>query len=156
MTTLQGKVLLIGYGNPGRLDDGLGPALALNISQEKPDHVTVESEYQLVVEYAEMISGYDTVIFADASVSCPEPYEWSQVEPSLEAGFSTHIVSPSSILGIAQDLFDARTEAYLLTIRGYEFDDFGERLSPKASKNLQAGTEFLKGLLEKKCCEVQS
>ena len=22
------KVLIIGYGNPGRLDDGLGPALA--------------------------------------------------------------------------------------------------------------------------------
>ena len=27
------KVLLIGFGNPGRLDDGLGPALAKNIGQ---------------------------------------------------------------------------------------------------------------------------
>jgi len=32
--TSVGKVLLIGFGNPGRLDDGLGPALA-EIFEEK-------------------------------------------------------------------------------------------------------------------------
>ena len=31
------NVLLIGFGNPGRLDDGLGPALAAEIERVRSD-----------------------------------------------------------------------------------------------------------------------
>ena len=31
MSEWHGTVLLLGYGNPGRLDDGLGPALAAQV-----------------------------------------------------------------------------------------------------------------------------
>ena len=46
------KVLLIGYGNPGRLDDGLGPALAAAVEKLAIPGVTVDADYQLNVEDA--------------------------------------------------------------------------------------------------------
>ncbi len=156
MKRINGKILLIGYGNPGRLDDGLGPAFASKISMMRLNNVTVEIGYQLAVEHAEMISNYDVVIFADASVSGSEPYQFTDVEPTLDASFSTHSVSPSSIMGLAQNIFHAKTEAYLLTIRGYEFDDFGERLSPQATENLHSGIHFLKSALGTTSYEVKS
>ncbi|VGO14536.1 hypothetical protein PDESU_03099 [Pontiella desulfatans] len=62
------STLVIGYGNPGRLDDGLGPAFAERIQGLGLSGVTVESNYQLNIEDAELVSRYDTVVFADASV----------------------------------------------------------------------------------------
>lgn len=44
------RILLIGYGNPGRGDDGLGPALAAAIEAMELPGVTVEADYQLMVD----------------------------------------------------------------------------------------------------------
>jgi hydrogenase maturation protease len=155
-TTLHGSILVIGFGNPGRLDDGLGPALAERINQlgqtsadQTPfdlSCVTVETCYQLAVEHAELVSGYDVVIFADAAVQGREPYEWSRIEPRLDASFTTHDVAPSTVLGLARNLFGAATEGYLLAIRGYQFDDFGEHLSAPAQENLTAAVRLLQSL----------
>ncbi|MFL7814309.1 MAG: Ni/Fe hydrogenase, partial [Anaerolineales bacterium] len=65
------QVLVYGYGNPGRQDDGLGIALVDKLeewaSQQGLDGVQFENNYQLNIEDAEAISGKDLVIFADAS-----------------------------------------------------------------------------------------
>ena len=42
------KTLLIGYGNPGRLDDGLGPALAEAVAKLAIPGVTVEADPEAV------------------------------------------------------------------------------------------------------------
>ena len=48
---MSSAVLLYGYGNPGRLDDGLGPALARELAARHPaEGVTIETGYQLQVE----------------------------------------------------------------------------------------------------------
>ena len=60
------RILLIGYGNPGRADDGLGPALADRIEALDLPGLTVESDYQLSIEHAALAAGHDIVIFADA------------------------------------------------------------------------------------------
>ena len=154
MTLLNGKVLLIGYGNPGRLDDGLGPALAAAIERVGHPRVTVESCYQLAVEHAEQAARHDVVVFADADISGPEPFRFEQLTPEIDASFSTHSVAPATILGLAHDLFDARTTGYVLGIRGYRFDEFGERLSPGAQRNLGAAIELLETALQTLGCEV--
>ena len=69
MTRLRGKVLLIGYGNPGREDDGLGPALAEAVAAMGLEQVTIESCYQLAVEHAEQAARHAVVIFADADMT---------------------------------------------------------------------------------------
>jgi len=125
-------VLLIGYGNPGRLDDGLGPALAEAMAALKPEGVTVESNYQLTVEDAEETAHHQVVIFADASVDGAEPFYFRRLEPAASTSFTTHSVEPASILGI----------------RGYEFNEFGEYLSPAAQQNLTLAVRFLSGVLQ--------
>ena len=147
------KVLLIGYGNPGRLDDGLGPALAAAFESgegDAPTGLTVESDYQLSIEDAAQVAEHDVVIFADASVDGREPFFFRALAaadpPGL--GFSSHAAQPDGVLGLAQTLFGAKAEAYVLGIRGYEFNEFGERLSDRARANLAAAAAFLRGLIE--------
>ena len=134
---------MIGYGNPGRLDDGLGPALAGKLEQEELPNVTVDSDYQLTVEDAAAVAQHEVVIFADAAVDGDGPYYFRRLEPADSAGFSTHHISPAGVLGLARACFGAAPRGYVLGIRGYEFDDFGEGLSPKARGSLSAAFDFL-------------
>ena len=62
--------------------------------------------------------------------------------------FSSHHVSPGSLLALARDLFDSEPEAWLVGIRGYEFDEFGERLSEGARANLEAAAGFMRAALD--------
>jgi len=136
-------VLVIGYGNPGRLDDGLGPALAAAIETAEVPGVDVDADYQLTVEDAAAVAEHEVVIFADAAVSGREPFYFRTVDAREDATFTTHSVSPEAILFLARTCFQAQTHGYVLGIRGYEFNEFGERLSPKALANLDAATVFL-------------
>ena len=45
-------MLLIGYGNPGRGDDGLGPALSEAVAARSLPGLEVDTDYQLVAEHA--------------------------------------------------------------------------------------------------------
>jgi len=143
VTPDRDRVLLIGYGNPGRLDDGLGPALAEEIARRGLPGVTVEANYQLTVEDAAQVAEHDVVLFADADAAGPEPFSVRRVEPgAAEPGWSSHSVTPADVLGLASRLFAARPPGWLLGIRGYEFDDFGEELSDRARANLDAAVAW--------------
>ncbi|MFC1805557.1 hydrogenase maturation protease [Planctomycetota bacterium] len=137
-------LLLIGYGNPGRLDDGLGPALAEAIEALHLPGVAVEANYQLTVEDAAELANHRIVVFADADVAGPEPFWVRRLEPSAGGlTFSTHSVKPADVLALGRQLFGAEPEAYVLGIRGYEFNEFGERLSDKARANLDAAIRYV-------------
>ena len=141
------RFLVIGFGNPGRLDDGLGPALAARVEAAELPGVTVDAGYQLQVEDAEAVSRHDVVVFADAAVAGAEPFSLAEVTPSSAVSFSSHSVGPDEVLGLARDLFQAAPRAFVLGIRGYDFDEFGERLSPAAARNLAAAEAFLLPIL---------
>lgn len=143
------RILVIGYGNPGRLDDGLGPALADAIERLELPGVTVESNYQLTVEDAATLAAHDVVIFADATVDGREPFAMQPVrreDGNNDGGterFTSHHLAPVDVVELAWRLFGREPQCHTLAIRGYEFDDFGERLSPAAQANLEQATEFL-------------
>ncbi len=164
------RILLLGYGNPGRRDDGLGPALAAALEELDLPGVTIDSDYQLTVEHAADVAAHEVVIFADAACTGPEPFSFARIDeaPDVAAGlgagrdaapgycssrtpspvgFSTHSVSPAAVLDLARDLFDRTPAAYVLGIRGYEFNEFGEGLSPRARANLAAALDFLRPFL---------
>ena len=141
------RVLLFGYGNPGRLDDGLGPALADAVAGWGLPEVTVDCDYQLMVEDSATVAEDDAVIFADASLSGREPFFFERLEAGGGLGFSSHSMEPAAVLALARDLFGAAPVGYALGVRGYEFDAFGERLSGRAQANLQAALRFLEPLL---------
>jgi len=141
-------ILLIGYGNPGRRDDGLGPALAAEVERLGLPGVTVDSDYQLTVEDAAAVAQHDVVVFADAATSGPEPFGFERIEPRSALSFSSHSVEPSAVLALAQDLFGSRAPGYCLGIRGYEFNEYQERLSERAQANLATAAEFIASVLQ--------
>ena len=143
-------ILVLGFGNPGRLDDGLGPAFVKRVEALHLDGVSVDCNYQLAPEDAATLSGFAYVLFVDADVSCEPPFRISQVEPELHEGFTSHSVSPGRVLGLAQQLFSVATKAFLLGIRGYDFNEFGERLSDDARANLDSALEYVAPYLREK------
>jgi hydrogenase maturation protease len=143
-------VLFLCYGNPGRMDDSLGAAFARELEGRSLSGVTIEADYQLAVEDAPTISEHDTVIFVDASVNGPEPFSFQRLTATRGMSFTSHSVQPDRLLGLAEELFGSRASAYVLGIRGYRFNDFGESLSSGAQRNLAAALEFMTGLLEER------
>jgi len=142
-----GDVLVIGYGNPARRDDGLGPAAAEDLARRGLPGVDVDADYQLTVEDAADVAGHEVVVFVDADVAGREPFDFRPVAARGELGFSSHGCEPPAVMALAHDLFDADTKGYILGIRGYEFDELAEGLSAAAQANLQAAVEFLDGVL---------
>lgn len=137
--------LILGWGNPGRVDDGLGPAFIEAVSRIAPSSVVLDSDYQLTMEDAAEVAHYDRVVFVDADRSGPAPFSMRPLEPSTDGGsFSTHSVAPGAVLSLCRDLFHATPEAWILGIRGYEFDRFGEGLSEGARANLDQAVEFIR------------
>jgi hydrogenase maturation protease len=142
------KVLVIGFGNPGRLDDGLGPALAEAVAEVGIEGVTVETDYQLQVEHAQQAAEHDVVVFADADVSCPDPFELRRVdEMSGPYPGLSHSVAPGAVIAMAREHFSASPLGFVLAIRGHEFDDYGEGLSERARENLARAIEFIEPVL---------
>lgn len=146
---MKGGVLLYGYGNPGRGDDGLGPALASAIDALALPGVTVDANYQLTVEDAAEVGRHATVIFADAAVQGASPFSFTRIDDSStrHVGWTSHSVTPVQVVALARDLFGQRVDAYLLGIRGYRFGELDEILSSDAKENLAAAIAFVKNAL---------
>ena len=145
---MESTTLVLCWGNPGRRDDGLGPALGEALAQRDLPRVVVDSDYQLQVEAAAEVARHRRVVFVDAARRGTEPFWTRRLAAGGEApGFSTHSVSPEALLTLARDLFGAEPEAWILGIRGYEFDDFSEGLSDGARRNLGAALEYLESAL---------
>lgn len=139
------RTLVLGWGNPGRRDDGLGPALAGAVAAMALPGVTAESGYQLQIEDAAEVARHERVLFVDADRAGEAPFRIRRVEPTaITPGFTSHSLAPGQLLALARDLFGAEPEAWLIGIRGYDFDEFGEGLSGRASANLVAATGFVR------------
>ena len=144
------RVLVYGYGNPGRQDDGLGVKLASLLEAWRDTKaiswLDVEVNYQLNIEDALTISDYDVVFFADASIEDIKNMELTKVMPSSKTEFTMHATTPAFILHLCHSLYDKYPETYLLHIKGYEFE-FMEPLTTKAKSNLATAEEFTKKYL---------
>lgn len=135
------SVLVIGYGNPGRQDDGLGPAFvkALRTSQYQ---LILSDPYQLTVEDALSFSDELPVVFVDAAKQLDQPFRFWEVNPSSDHGLGSHTLSPEALLQLSKTVFGVNPKAFILAIQGYHFDDFDEQLSSAALHNLKQALEF--------------
>jgi hydrogenase maturation protease len=136
------KVLIYGIGNPGRGDDGLGPRLIARLQEEGGAAADLEIRYQLNIEEALKIKDYDVVVFVDASKKIDSPWKFREIGPSETIAFTTHEMSPESVLALSQELYGRMPKAFALAIKGYDWD-LGEALSEEAEQNLSRALEFL-------------
>jgi hydrogenase maturation protease len=135
------KLLLFGYGNPGRGDDALGPELIVRIAQMDFAGVECQNDMQLQVEHVIDLAGCERVLFIDADMSCAEPFEFSGIDAVRDDSYTSHAMSPSALLHAYRQVYrkDA-PQAFLLRIRGYGFE-LGDGLSDEASANLERATK---------------
>jgi hydrogenase maturation protease len=136
------RVLILGYGNPGRQDDGLGPAAAGLIDELAWPQVSAFDTYQLDIEDAMDVAVHDIVWFVDAAKTGADPFIVSELTPNCTLEFSSHLVRPETILAMAQRYFGRAPQAFLLGIRGYDFD-FVEGLTTSAQVNLELAVAML-------------
>lgn len=141
-------ILIIGYGNPGRGDDGLGVAFAQEIEELNFPNVAVDSDYQLSVEHAYDIAQSKLTILVDADTSCDEPFEIKEVVPAQRCSFSTHSVMPGALAALTKEFSGSEKSIYIIGIRGYEFNSFKEELSGKARENLKRAVEVVEKMLK--------
>jgi hydrogenase maturation protease len=141
------KVLVYGIGNPGRQDDGLGTLLVEELeSGGLPEGLQVEANYQLNVEDALLVSEFDCVVFVDASAdaSCQAPFALRPLSAArAEFAFSSHSLSPDTVLALAEKLYGRKPRAFLCALPGYAWEVNGA-LSPAARENLDATLVFLR------------
>lgn len=139
-------ILLIGIGNISRGDDGIGWLFADEMELYFGQSVTVQKEFQLVVEDALMITEYDTVIFVDASENKLENgFEFRKVEAPhvIKTEFTSHAQTPENIIFLASDLFQNKNDAYLMEISGQDWE-LGEDLSEYGRQNLHHAMMYFK------------
>ena len=140
------KILVYGYGNPGRQDDGLGVKLVEMIEdwaeKENIENIECDSNYQLNIEDAFNISDKDYVFFVDASTEDIKDYMLEKVIPSPKVEFTMHSTSPSFILDLCHKMYNKYPETYLMHIKGYEWE-FMNEITEKATINLKNAFTFL-------------
>ena len=144
VTVSARRILLIGYGNPGRGDDGLGPALAAEIEALGLPGVTVDIDYQLTVDHASLIAAHDVVVFADAMIGLAVPFRFAEIEAAQPATLGSHQVSPEAALALAGLLFGHAPPGWMLAIGGADFGEVKEGLGASARDNLRGAVAFLR------------
>jgi hydrogenase maturation protease len=149
------KLLIYGYGNPGRQDDGIGARFVEMvddwIEEDKLTDIYTDCNYQLNIEDSAVVADYETVIFVDASVvEEVEDYKLETIQPNdATIEFTMHAVSTSYVIDLCRKLYGKTPQAYVLHMKAYEFD-FIEELTPKAAENMEAGFQFIKKFVSDK------
>lgn len=137
------KIMLFGYGNPGRGDDALGPELIGRIAQLHFAGVECQNDMQLQVEHVTDLSGCKQVLFIDADMSCAEPFEFSEISAEKDGSYTSHAMNPTALLHAYRQVYGQDAPAaFLLRIRGYDFE-LGNPLTDKASANLETATKLV-------------
>ena len=125
------SLLVIGYGNTLRRDDGVGPKLADAVAALALPGVQALVRPQLTPELAEPISQARLVVFVDAAVDLPREVRFRKLTPAESCQIMAHAADPSTMLALARDVFGRAPEAWWLTIPVEDLD-FGEELSAQA------------------------
>ena len=142
------KVLILGYGNPLRADDGFGWEVVQRLAGIIDDpKVDVRAAHQLTPELAEPISRAGRVIFIDAArQGTPGELSRQRIQPE-PAGALTHHVTPAALLALASELYGSAPQAELFSAAGVSFD-YGLALSAPMEAALGAVCRRVLSLLQ--------
>ncbi|MEA1890324.1 MAG: hypothetical protein U9N50_11160 [Pseudomonadota bacterium] len=87
--------------------------------------------------------GREVIIFVDASVASTEPFGYSAIEAEKDTSYTTHAMSPATILHVYEKLNGrSAPRCGLLSIRGQSFE-LGQPVSATAQVNLQASCRLI-------------
>ncbi|MBI5753108.1 MAG: hydrogenase maturation protease [Hydrogenophilales bacterium] len=137
------KLLLFGYGNPGRGDDALGPELIGRIAQLHIAGVECQNDMQLQVEHVTDLAACSQALFIDADMSCAEPFDFSELTAEKDDSYTSHAMTPTALLHAFRQVYGKNAPpAFLLRIRGHDFE-LGDPLTGRAAANLDAAAKLV-------------
>ena len=141
------RILLIGIGNDGRSDDGLGWAFAGRVESRFPE-IEVVFRYQLQIEDAELITHYDRVYFVDSTLDhITKGYKIEKILPDFSGSYTSHAITPDVILGLASHMYDRIPDAYVIAITGVDWE-LAQKLSDEGSRHLSAAIKGIFPILD--------
>jgi len=141
--SLPAGLLVIGYGNTLRCDDGVGPKVAEAVEALALPGVCVLVCPLLTPELADPISRARVVLFVDAAVDAPREVQRRPLAPAETSQIMAHAASPATLLALARDVFGHAPEAWWLTIPVTDLG-IGEEFSPLARKGFELAVEEVK------------
>jgi len=140
------RVLIIGYGNPLRADDGFGWRAARRLAELLRDEpIEILALHQLTPELAEPISRADLIIFIDASHD-GQPGSWNcePLELSTTDGDSlAHHFTPGGLLAYVQAIFKVSPVAQVVSVAGESFA-YREQLTARLETALPQVVEHVR------------
>jgi hydrogenase maturation protease len=135
-------VLVLGWGNPSRGDDALGPMFVERLeafAQASMPVGAVEclTDFQLQIEHALDLVGRERVLLVDASLDLTVPFQVSAPCAARDASFTTHALAPQALLQVYRDVQAGEPPpCTLLAIRATRFE-LGEAPGAQALVDLE-------------------
>jgi hydrogenase maturation protease len=147
------ELLVIGYGNSLRGDDGVGPRVAEAIEASQLPGVRVLVSQQLSPEQADLVARARRVIFVDAAVDDTSSVKFRQLEPGQTTQLMAHAADPRTLLALARDVFGRAPEAWWLTIPAMNLG-FGQDFSPETEAGFHAAVRQIRKFAAENCLAV--
>lgn len=150
---MSAPLLILGWGNLSRGDDALGPLFLQHLCASLPpalrEQIDFLEDYQLQIEHALDMVGRQQVLFVDASLNCPPPFEVTELRSVQDASFTTHALSPQALMQVYQDLQgEPPPPCTQLAIRGDAFE-LGEPPGAAALAHLEAALRWALDALQR-------
>ena len=92
-------LVIFGWGNVSRGDDGLGPLLLARIAEAGWENATLIEDFQLQIEHALDLQGADLALFIDAGKDTPAPFSFREIFPQDGMTHTTHALPPELCAG---------------------------------------------------------
>jgi hydrogenase maturation protease len=148
------RLVVFGWGNDARGDDGLGPLLLERVERAGWPDVTTVEDYQLQIEHALDLDGADAALFIDAGKNTPAPFAFAEIAPRRGESHTTHALAPEAVLDVYhRTLAKTAPPSFTLCVRGEKFE-LGEGLSAEAGGRLEAAWDFLQFLMRERAVEA--
>jgi hydrogenase maturation protease len=142
-------VLVVGYGNPLRGDDGIGWHAARRLATDpRLAGAQVLTHHQLVPELAEEVSRAALVVLVDASTQGdPGSVSVRQIgPPSATPTTWSHHLDPETLAGLAKTLYGSVPPMVLVSVAAGSLAD-GDRLSSTLQQVLPEIVETVAGVV---------
>jgi hydrogenase maturation protease len=140
------RLVVFGWGNLSRGDDGIGPLLLARIEQTGWTGATLIEDFQLQLEHALDLRGAEMALFLDAGRDTPAPFSFSEIFPCANLAHTSHALAPEAVLAVYRQTQDASPPpSFLLCVPGEDFA-LGAGLSARGAERLDAAWAFLERL----------
>jgi hydrogenase maturation protease len=145
---MPADVLVIGYGNSLRGDDGIGPAVGEGVAALGLSGTRVIIVHQLTPELAADLAGARLAVFVDAAHG-GEPLRAARIEAATTSAAMSHTADPHGLLALCSAVYQKCPETWLVSAAGSDFD-FRDGLSSTGRENAQKAIDYIEYLIGRK------